>query len=250
MEGFAGLPRNWDSYGAKKINPVAIRWAKELLDKLGDGWIPVPTPEGGVQLEWHRDGVDIEIDICEALKPGSWVTFTRNVEDVRGTKASVGEIGKLLELHRVQDGERIYEVSLGDGRAVAAGEKSFVRAYGYWRVVRYFRDLISGECRNLGILLWSQGKWRFRFVEDLPDRLMGMASKADLEIVEGYIREMKRVLSEAHSPYIPWLEKDLGKIKLSPMSPFLYSEGDEERVFDDLFRTYCEVLIWRSENPA
>lgn len=52
------LPAGWDSYGARKIDPLAIAAARRLLDALPK-YIPepaiAPMSNGGVELEWTRD---------------------------------------------------------------------------------------------------------------------------------------------------------------------------------------------------
>lgn len=61
------LPENWDSYGARRIRPSAVVFALQLLsDTMGpDTPTPsvAPTPHGGVQLEWHTRGIDLEIEV-------------------------------------------------------------------------------------------------------------------------------------------------------------------------------------------
>ena len=53
----AVLPENWDSYGAPRVSADAIRRAARWLESVA----VVPCSDGGVQLEWHSDGVDFEI---------------------------------------------------------------------------------------------------------------------------------------------------------------------------------------------
>ena len=61
------LPRNWDSYGAEPISPELTWTALQLLRCfMRDGMSRpkiVPTNRGGVQLEWHQDGIDLEVEI-------------------------------------------------------------------------------------------------------------------------------------------------------------------------------------------
>lgn len=59
------LPMGWDSYGAPMIDRLAILAAQQLVTDgiRGDQWAAVPCPDGGVQLEAHHDGLDIEISI-------------------------------------------------------------------------------------------------------------------------------------------------------------------------------------------
>lgn len=58
------LGENWDSYGASPITPESVAGAERVANVVGK-WEPraVPTPNGGVQLEWTVDGVDLEIEI-------------------------------------------------------------------------------------------------------------------------------------------------------------------------------------------
>ena len=58
------LKANWDSYGAVPIDERAIQKAYEIWRLLpGRAFQVVPTSDGGVQLEEHRDGFDIEITV-------------------------------------------------------------------------------------------------------------------------------------------------------------------------------------------
>jgi hypothetical protein len=67
LRGFATLPECWDSYGAKSIERHAIDSAIELLRRIvqHDTQKPavVPMNRGGIQIEWHTRGVDLEIEI-------------------------------------------------------------------------------------------------------------------------------------------------------------------------------------------
>ena len=49
----ARLEENWDSYGGKPPTDKAM--------KVATGLNAVPTSEGGIQLEWHVNGWDIEL---------------------------------------------------------------------------------------------------------------------------------------------------------------------------------------------
>ena len=61
------LEDNWDSYGAKRVLPETILATFQLLIAIMDDNSPsasiVPTPMGNVQIEWHRSGIDLEIEI-------------------------------------------------------------------------------------------------------------------------------------------------------------------------------------------
>lgn len=61
------MPRGWDSYGAQAVDPACIASALELAFTMMHERTPlpsiVPTSLGGVQLEWHTRGIDLEIEI-------------------------------------------------------------------------------------------------------------------------------------------------------------------------------------------
>jgi len=59
------LPSDWDSYGARPIDRRKVEAARQLLVTLlvNDAPMPaiVPTSDGGIQLEWHRCGANLEV---------------------------------------------------------------------------------------------------------------------------------------------------------------------------------------------
>lgn len=68
------LPADWDSYGAPPVDVDQARAVLELLGEIMNNDTPhpqlVPTNRGGVQVEWHRSGIDVEI---ETLVPGRFL---------------------------------------------------------------------------------------------------------------------------------------------------------------------------------
>lgn len=60
------LAPNWDSYGARPIDRMHVFAALDLLVRIMQDDTPaptvVPTNRGGVQLEWHTRGIDLEIE--------------------------------------------------------------------------------------------------------------------------------------------------------------------------------------------
>ena len=60
------LPPGWNSYGAKQIQAGAVEKIIEvllnILDRSSATPAVVPTSLGGVQVEWHRSGIDFEIE--------------------------------------------------------------------------------------------------------------------------------------------------------------------------------------------
>ena len=61
------LRKGWNSYDAEPVSDAAFERTIEFLTTyLVEGVVGpvlVPTVRGGVQLEWHRGGVDIEVDV-------------------------------------------------------------------------------------------------------------------------------------------------------------------------------------------
>jgi hypothetical protein len=54
------LKPNWDSYGAPAIDPRAIVAARAFLGEP----IPVPTVNGGVELVWEWQNLELEVEFA------------------------------------------------------------------------------------------------------------------------------------------------------------------------------------------
>jgi hypothetical protein len=65
MEHLLALPPNWNAYGAPPVSMGAALQALNVLSSTADVKVPqpqiVPTQEGGLQLEWHLRGIDLEV---------------------------------------------------------------------------------------------------------------------------------------------------------------------------------------------
>lgn len=79
------LPRGWNSYDAEPVSSEAVRDAIAFLVDAASS-IPnvvapavVPTVRGGLQLEWHRQGIDLEIEFDPNDSP-SWYAEDRRTE--------------------------------------------------------------------------------------------------------------------------------------------------------------------------
>lgn len=76
------LPKGWNSYDARPVSPEAVRHAavfiEDAIAEIPDLAAPavIPTVRGGIQLEWHRRGVEVEIGF-DAAGPGSWYAGDR-----------------------------------------------------------------------------------------------------------------------------------------------------------------------------
>ena len=75
---------NWDSYGAPSVTNEALDAAARLISRLA----AVPTVLGGVQLEVHSDGWDIEIEIGpNGLPESAYVKGPKEGEESQLTEA-------------------------------------------------------------------------------------------------------------------------------------------------------------------
>lgn len=86
--GLLQLLRDWDSYGARPISQESLKEALAFLLEAA-AIIPnlaspavVPTAPGGIQLEWHQGGVDIEVEF-DPDAPASWYA-----EEVEGAETA------------------------------------------------------------------------------------------------------------------------------------------------------------------
>jgi len=75
------LPFNWDLDASPPIEPATIQQALNVLfmfmgeRSAAPQW--TPTREGGVQLDWHANGIDLEIEISVET-PGGNAVFKDN----------------------------------------------------------------------------------------------------------------------------------------------------------------------------
>lgn len=96
------LEPNWDSYGGERIE---IKWAVEALQLLSQIMVAgapspslVPTAPGGVQLEWHANQVDLEIELgpsgCGAILEDFRSGDIEEIEDI----SDVGALRQAIRL--------------------------------------------------------------------------------------------------------------------------------------------------------
>lgn len=67
IQNLTRLPRGWDSYGSQPLDARAVRRSFGLLPLLLKDETPepnaIPTRDGGLQFEWHRRGIDLEVTV-------------------------------------------------------------------------------------------------------------------------------------------------------------------------------------------
>src|SRR5687768_1919567 len=73
------LEPDWDSYGALRIAPTALKSAGSIIGKViaraGDRGVPrdiMPIADGGVALEWRGPGVELGLNACPE---GGWTAL-------------------------------------------------------------------------------------------------------------------------------------------------------------------------------
>lgn len=88
MEALLSLPDDWDRYGASRVQPVNAQRAFVLLSRIMLPATPppalVPTGNGGIQLEWHRAGLDVEILVSGGEEDGLYVRDLATGEEWEG----------------------------------------------------------------------------------------------------------------------------------------------------------------------
>ena len=93
------LEENWDSYGGKRVDPCCIEAAVSLLRSVLDAATSkpsvVPTSRGGIQLEWHRGGIDLEVEI--ESPPRMNVSFADEQEGVQEELTLTSNIRPLVK---------------------------------------------------------------------------------------------------------------------------------------------------------
>ncbi|WP_270038312.1 hypothetical protein [Solirubrobacter ginsenosidimutans] len=99
LSNLLGLPDDWDSNGSGAPSLMAAIEALSLLERVlgSDAVAPsvVPLSDGGVQLEWHRRGTDVEVILGPVDDRGIFVEDTNGVWE-----GSVDDSSDVVELAR------------------------------------------------------------------------------------------------------------------------------------------------------
>jgi hypothetical protein len=88
LEQVLSLPADWDTYGASAVRPHEAFRVLDFLSRVMDWDTPapavVPTHDGGIQLEWHRAGLDVEVLFSGSDEDGLYVLDLRTREEWEG----------------------------------------------------------------------------------------------------------------------------------------------------------------------
>ena len=67
FDEICSLPEGWDGYAGFPVSFSNASFAADLLERLYSDGVPppsiVPGSDGSLQLEWHRNQFDVEIDV-------------------------------------------------------------------------------------------------------------------------------------------------------------------------------------------
>lgn len=79
LDQLRALPQNWDGYHSVAISPSVVQF---VMDVLGSAMPPftsapsiVPVSGGGLQLEWHEGGLDIELYVSKPYQAELYVGY-------------------------------------------------------------------------------------------------------------------------------------------------------------------------------
>lgn len=101
VEALLNLPENWDGYGAPCVNLECVMAAFSLIlppNIVHETPAPqfVPTSQGGIQVEWHIGGYDLEL----VFDPGEQAHYYHVRTDGTEIEGEIGEdpslVGSLL----------------------------------------------------------------------------------------------------------------------------------------------------------
>ncbi|MGH7924591.1 MAG: hypothetical protein ACREQH_08385 [Candidatus Binatus sp.] len=105
------LSDNWDSYGAVAIRPEFAASALGLLQSIMDSetLVPsvVPTNLGGIQIEWHAKGIDLEIEVESTSRISVWYEDDRTgVSWEEELSSDLSKLADAMATLRLQAAER------------------------------------------------------------------------------------------------------------------------------------------------
>lgn len=167
--------QGWDSYGANPLDDRAIEAARAFL---GYAWAVGPTSNGGIQLEIHCSGFDIEIEFDETGK-----AETASAE-VFGEIPRVRPLDEQLEMLTRYD-------------AVSSWETALMREKAYGEYVRYadVEKLVAPRVRDVPSPAVEQGRiqasgWTLAHLNALREIARGAPAKfgkTDQEYAQQYL---------------------------------------------------------------
>jgi hypothetical protein len=111
LEGLRRLPPDWDGFGGEPPRDDVVRFARELLQSVMTPTTPAPhiapMSHEGLQLEWHIQDVDLEVEIEEpgmvsVLYHDPHLGRTDEIAMTNDFSALAAMIGQVTELARIR----------------------------------------------------------------------------------------------------------------------------------------------------
>jgi hypothetical protein len=102
VSDLGSLPNNWNSYGARPVAIEAVVNVLKLLSLIMTDAIPlpalVPMSNGGIQVEWHTRGIDLEIEVTPAGgRRAALEDSNRNVEWASDATSNLSPLREALK---------------------------------------------------------------------------------------------------------------------------------------------------------
>ena len=70
LDELTSLPVGWDGYEGQPVSFQCAYFVVQMLERLCHDGVPapslVPGVDGSLQVEWHRNGFDVELDVLDA----------------------------------------------------------------------------------------------------------------------------------------------------------------------------------------
>jgi hypothetical protein len=89
LNHLVALQRGWDGYGGHAVQFDTAAFALKLLESAFDSDVPapqiVPGSDGGLQLEWHLEQGDIELDVEAPYRVYAWSNIAGEEAEVQLT---------------------------------------------------------------------------------------------------------------------------------------------------------------------
>lgn len=76
FQSLTELQRGWDGYDGRPVSFACATFAANLIERLYESDVPapnlVPGSDGTLQIEWHRNNYDVEIDVLGPFKVNAY----------------------------------------------------------------------------------------------------------------------------------------------------------------------------------
>lgn len=92
---FQALHDGWNSYGGRPTSDAACDTIRSLIALIPDCVAPsniVPTPQGGVQIEWHGIAVYADLEVRKDGKWTAWAEVPEALSDMAGENGGAREV--------------------------------------------------------------------------------------------------------------------------------------------------------------